>query len=732
MLLAWAVVSAVLAGSPGVAGAQVNGSVGAAASGPPATEARPVMEVYHGEEVVDPYRWLEGTGPEVRAWTESQNAHTRGVLDGLGTRARLEARMRALIEVGEIGLPRQAGSRAFYTKRTGAQPQAALLVRRDGESTARTLLDPFALDQTGLTSIDWFEPSPDGSVVAVGLSRGGDEDSTLHLIEVESGAWLADEIPGKTRLSGWLEDGRSFFYSRLEDVSDPYSRAIAYHEIGRSWRTDPVVLRQRDVGSIYAGMGKSAQELESLATTWGPTLEVGRDGRWLVLGYWTSTSSNDLWLADLGAWRRTGELERRPLIVGESGRNTAIATADAVYVQTSVGAPGGRVVRIDAHDPSRERWREVVTASGESVLLGFGLGRGVIVAEFLREASTSVELFGLDGRGLGPVELPGIGSASVSATEDRSEAFVSFESFARAPVVYRVNLSSPKGGLEVWDRITATVEGPPIEVTRATFASKDGTPVGMFIVHRQGLELNGRNPTLLHGYGGFAISKVPEFDPTVIPWLERGGVYAVANLRGGGEKGLAWHRAGVLDRKQSVFDDFIAAGEHLIARGYTSAERLGIEGRSNGGLLVGAAVTQRPDLFAAAVCGVPLLDMLRYERFLMARFWVPEYGSAAEEEDYRWLRAYSPYQNVRAGTKYPAVLLHAGENDTRVHPLHARKMAARLQAATTGDPREDPVLLWVDADGGHGAGKPLSARVREAVDRRIFMMWQLGMLESGG
>lgn len=701
---------------------------------PPQTPSRPVTDTYHGETFTDPYRWLEGdeagkSTPEVQAWTDAQNAHTRAVLGSLPGRADVEARIKELMEVGEFGVPRAAGSSVFYTRRDGTQPQAKLYVR-EGQAAARVLLDPLTIDPTGLTTLGWYAPSKDGALLAFGLYRSGDENSTLYVMNVATGQWLADEIPGKASISGWLPDGRGFFYSRLEDINDAYSSTTAYHELGRHWRQDPVILRQRDVAAIYANHGKTAEELEALRTTWGPSAAPSDDGRWLVIRYYTGTSSNDLWVADLDRWFRDGTLDKRPLVIGKDGLNEATVVGDTVLMQTSIEAPNGRIVAIDPAAPDAAPWRDVVPAREDAILEGFSIARGIIAASYLRDASTAIELHKLDGTPITSLTLPGIGSAALSTNDDRTQAFLAYESFNQPDSIYKVDLAAPNAEPELWERLNVPVDGSQLDVRRITYTSKDGTPVGMFIVHKKGLELDGNNPTILYGYGGFNISQQPSFNPTYFPWYENGGVLAIANLRGGGEKGLAWHKAGQLDQKQNVFDDFIAAAEWLVANGYTRPERLGIAGGSNGGLLTGAAVTQRPELFAAVISAVPLLDMLRYQQFLMARFWVPEYGSAEDAAQYKFIRAYSPYQNIKAGTKYPAVMFTAGEHDTRVHPLHARKMAAAMQAATTADPEADPILLWVDMEAGHGGGKPFEQRVRDIVDQRIFMMWQLGMLPT--
>jgi prolyl oligopeptidase len=357
--------------------------------------------------------------------------------------------------------------------------------------------------------------------------------------------------------------------------------------------------------------------------------------------------------------------------------------------------------------------------------VGISRAADQLVVDYLADAQSRIERFDRSGRAQGAVTLPGIGSASIVTHPEREVAWLRFESFGEPAAIYRVDVGTGRSVL--WRKPELKSAAVPIVVKQVRYRSSDGVEVPMFLVHREDLTLDGRNPTVLYGYGGFDISLTPSFLAAWRPWLTRGGVYAIANLRGGGEFGADWHRAGMLDKKQTVFDDFYAAAEWLIAQGYTRREQLGISGRSNGGLLTGVAITQRPELFAAAIVGVPLLDMLRYQHFLMARYWVPEYGSSEDPEQFDFLRAYSPYQNVVGGTPYPATLLTAGENDSRVHPLHARKMTAALQAATSADPSEDPILLWVDRETGHGVGKPLATRIREAVDELVFMAWQLDL-----
>lgn len=706
---------------------------------PPETEVRVVNETIHGQDVTDNYRWLEGdnsdsanmglANDEVGGWTDSQNAYTRSILDNLPGRKALEERLRELMEVPGIGSPSVYGNRYFYSKREGTQPQSVRYVRDGIDGDDRVLLDPQAIDPTGLTTVSWTAPNKDGSLMAFGMYASGDENSTLYLMDVESGEWLADVIPGKVGFSQWLPDNSGFFYERLENLDDAYSSVMKLHKIGTHHREDVVLFRQKDIDFFYGDLNKTEAEIEALKTTWGPFGMPSEDGRWMVVGYWTGTAGVDLWVADLDAWFRTGELNITPMAIGKMGRmGGAHFDGDRLIMQHSFDAPNGTVSSIDLTNPGFENWDTVVAADENLVIAGTSFARGIIAVDYLENAKTRIALFDFAGDSLGDLELPGIGSGGLSVSDDRTTAFLSFSSFNMPRSIYHVDLAT--GERELWARPNVPVDPSMIEVSQVWYDSKDGTPISMFIVHKKGITLNGKNPTILYGYGGFDISMTPRFSSTMFPWYENGGVYAIANLRGGGEYGNAWHEAGMLDQKQNVFDDFIAAGEWLVTNGYTNPDQLGIAGGSNGGLLTGAVVVQRPDLFSAVISAVPLLDMVRYQNFLMARYWVPEYGTAENPAQYEFIKKYSPYQNVKPGVKYPATLFTAGENDSRVHPLHARKMAALMQASTGSDQDAEPIMLWVDRDAGHGGGKPLHLRIRDVADQRIFMMWQLGMFDE--
>lgn len=697
----------------------------------PATPREVVVDELHGEKLADPYRWLEGDDkgkvtPKVSEWTDAQNAHTRSVLEALPGRKSLEDRIRRLLTVGSISAPRMAGDRYFYSKRTGSENQASIFMRVGSSGEAKLVLDPAKLDPSGLTTIAFFAPSRDGKLLAFGTYKSGDENTTAYVLDVDKtvalgdgkGVWLADELPGKVGGVDWLPDSSGFLYRRLADVKNPYSGEVVFHVLGTHRSQDRVIFEQYKEGP--------------LASTWGPSGSLSDDGRWLILGYFTSTKSNDLWVADFDLWRRTGELKKVEIAKGLDATFGGPIVGDTMYMLTTHEAPNRKVVAVDLNRPAREGWKTVVAERPDVVIDSASVARGVLVVDGQRKACTVLERYELDGTPIGEIDLGGPVSAGVSTDSDRTEAYVSVTGFERPPVIYKVDLREPKVSLSagnVWEKIDLPVDTDKFTSSQVTYKSKDGTPVTMFLVHRKGLELNGNNPTLLTGYGGFRISQTPSFRSTAVPFLEDGGVLAIANLRGGSEYGEKWHRDGMLDRKQNTFDDMEFAARWLIENKYTTSKRLAIQGGSNGGLLVGAALAQNPELYAAVVCQVPLLDMLRYQNFLMARFWVPEYGSAEDAAQFKVLRAYSPYHNLKAGTRYPAVFVTAGENDTRVHPLHARKFAALLQEIAAGVRDPQPTLLWVDRSAGHGAGKPLDLTIRDVVDGQMFIRWRLGMLE---
>ena len=662
----------------------------------------------HGVEVRDPYRWLEdGDAEEVRRWSEAQGRHTRAALDAIPFTAAIRERLRVLFSIGLVSAPAIRGDRYFHQRRTGDQEQPVLYLRQGREGEDRVLLDParFAEDRT--SALDWYYPSDDGRLLAYGVSEGGSEKSVLRILDVDTGRDLADVIPFTRACSlEWRPDGSGFFYTRYPEPGsvppgeENYRRRVYEHVLGRDWREDPLVF----------GADRPPED-------WA-NVHLSPGGRWLAVSVSRGWTRTDVYLRDLASPDSpfVTVIEGLDAVFGVDVRN------DRLYLQTNLDAPRSRLVAVDLDHPGREAWRDVLP-EGPDVLEGTALIGDWIVAVWLRDASSRVTLHARDGTLLHEVALPVIGSvAGLTGEWDGREAFLGFTSYAVPPTVYRLALPDP--ALELWARAPGEVDADRFRVRLVHYPSRDGTLVSMFLVDARDRPTDGRGAALLTGYGGFNISHTPAFGRGVIQFLEKGGLYAVAHLRGGGEYGEDWHRQGMLDRKQNVFDDFLAAADFLLQQGHAGRGRLAIMGGSNGGLLVGAALTQRPGLFRAVVCQVPLLDMVRYHLFRIARLWIPEYGSADDPEAFRWLHAYSPYHHVRDGTPYPAVLITTGESDSRVDPLHARKMAARLQAATSSD---HPILLRLETRAGHGQGKPLSKTLEEWTDVWAFLFSELSL-----
>jgi prolyl oligopeptidase len=681
---------------------------------PPWTRVQRVIETLHGVEIADPYRWLEdGASEDVRAWTEAQNAETRAALEAVPGRERLRSELTTLLSIGSLSAPEPHARRYFYTRREGQQNQPVLYVRdmsgglRPG--APRALVDPNKLSAEGTIALDWWYASNDGTRLAYGLSASGNEISTLHVLDVDTGRDLPDTIE-RTRAASvaWLPDASGFYYTRypapgsVPAGEETYHRRVYLHRLGDDPEKDAEIFRPKN------------------STDW-PGVNLSRDGRWLTIPVYIGFDRNDLYIRDL----RAAEGKFVTVVEGRGAvYEPYVTTGGELFIRTTEGAPRGRVFVARAESPTRPNWRELIPET-EATLNTITIVGARLFAEYLDKASSQLRVFTRGGRRLRDVRLPVLGTTStVYGEEDGGEAFFSFLSFAVAPTVYRYDFVT--GKTSVWASISApAINSQNVVVRQVWYPSKDGTRISMFLVHRKGLMMTGNNPVVLYGYGGFNVSETPSFNPRGLwLWLARGGVFAVANLRGGAEYGEEWHKAGMLERKQNVFDDFIAAAEYLIREKVTSRARLAIRGGSNGGLLVAATMVQRPELFRAVVCEVPLTDMLRYEKFLLARLWVPEYGSASDPAQFKTLRSYSPYHNVRDGVAYPATLISTAESDSRVDPMHARKFAARLQAASSS---KNPILLRIETKAGHGAGKPLSKQVEEATDMWSFLFWQLGV-----
>ncbi|MGO9455115.1 MAG: prolyl oligopeptidase family serine peptidase [Candidatus Binataceae bacterium] len=686
-------------------------------AGPPKAKVAPVEDMVQGHKIVDRYRYLEDANdPDTKLYVEEELSYTRALLDPLPGRDKINARLAQLLAIGTVSAPQMGGKYYFYTRREGNQNQPILYVRErvQGEGLPaddRVLVDVNKLAADGTTALDWWFASEDGKYVAYGTSASGSEISTLRVIDTASGQLLPDAIE-RTRAASlaWKHDNTGFFYTRypkkgeVQAGQEVYYRRVFYHALG----TDPA----RD--TLIFGEGRDPE--------WWPNVSLSDDGRWLLIieeHGWTKT---ELFLQDL-----TSKNPPVEITTGKDFLYGADFLAGKLYITTNEDAPRYRVLVADATNAQRENWKELIPQT-DAVLQGASVTGGKLLAKYEHNATSELKLFGLDGKKLADISLPAIGNVfDFSGRYDRNEIFFGFQSFTVPPSVYRVNLTAVKSAL--WANVDApSIDSSAYEVQQVSYTSKDGTKVPMFVVSKKGIEKNGKNPTLLTGYGGFNVSLTPTFNRSMYLWMEHGGIYAVANLRGGAEFGEDWHRAGMLEKKQNVFDDFIAAGEYLIAQNYTDRDHLAIQGGSNGGLLVGAMITQRPDLFRAVVCAVPLLDMLRYQNFQIAKLWIPEYGSADDARQFDWLYAYSPYHHVKPGQEYPAILFMTGDTDTRVDPMHAKKMAALMQAeAKNGASKERPILLRIETKAGHGQGKPVTKQIEENTDMYSFLFWQLGV-----
>ncbi len=674
------------------------------------------MDDYHGTRVADPYRWLEDAdAPDTTAWVEAQNALVRRVVEG-PLRESVKARLAALYDFPRATAPVRRGGRYFYTFHDGTVDQPILLVQDGIDGEPRTLLDPNTLSADGTIALTAVSVSPDGAFVAYALSHGGSDWQDIHVRDVESGQDRTDLLKwAKFTSLSWTRDAAGFFYTRFPEPGtvppgdEHYLARVHFHRLGAPQAEDRLVFERPD-----------DREVITVTTT-------SEHGRWLVLtslrGASDKAEVSVVDLAEPGAGPRA-------LFTGfGSAFDFAESIGETLYFRTDHEAPLGRIIAVDVaggvpspgpdgHAP----FSEIVPEQADT-LSSVSIVRRTLVATYLQNASNHIRLFSPNGAPAGEVDLPSIGSVSaVAGGVEDDEMFVGFTSFTVPPTVYRFDFHT--GALAPFGRAgLAPVDAAAYEVSQVWYPSADGTRISMFLVHRSGLARDGLRPTLLTGYGGFNISLTPQFDPRMFLWLDENGVVAVPNLRGGGEYGEAWHQAGMLERKQNVFDDFIAAAEWLVAEGYTRPSRLAIEGGSNGGLLVGAAMVQRPELFGAVVSRVPVADMLRYHHFTVGRFWIPEYGSADDPAQFPYLYAYSPLHNVVDGVAYPPTLITTADTDDRVDPGMAKKFAARLQAAVA--PAAGPALIRVETRAGHGAGKPVSKKIDEEADVFAFVFGAL-------
>jgi prolyl oligopeptidase len=666
---------------------------------------------YHGTTVADPYRWLEDPdAPETREWIEAENALTFDFLAQIPARNTLRERLTALWDYERYGTPHLQGGRYFYSRNDGLQNQSVLYVAEMLDAAPRVLLDPNMLSSDGTVALAGYAISEDGKFLAYGLSAAGSDWTEWRVRDVDTGEDREDHLRW-VKFSGasWAKDGSGFYYSRYDAPAEGeelqqvnYYQKLCFHALGTPQEADVLVCERPD------------------QKEWGIGGEVSEDGRHLLIYLSQGTErKNRLFYKSLAVPNAPivellNEFDAAYYFLGSDG--------DEFWIQTDNAAPCGRVVAINLSSPDSALWREIIPEAAET-LQGVSLVGERFLAAYLKDATTQVKVFGLDGAFERIVDLPGLGSAGgFGGKRHETETFYSYTSFTVPTAIYRYDI--PTGKSEVFKQPSVKFDPEAYETRQVFYPSKDGTRIPMFLTHKKGLTFDGQNPTYLYGYGGFDISLTPSFSPAQIVWLELGGVFAVANLRGGGEYGETWHDAGRRHVKQNVFDDFIAAGEWLLANGYTSTPKLAIGGGSNGGLLVGACLTQRPDLWGACLPAVGVLDMLRFQKFTIGWAWTSDYGSADNPDDFPVLYAYSPLHNLKPGTAYPPTLITTGDHDDRVVPAHSFKFAAALQAAQAGPA---PTLIRIETRAGHGAGKPTTKVIEEAADRWAFLVQVLGM-----
>lgn len=666
----------------------------------PPARVDPLVETLHGVRVADPYRWLEDPGSaETRAWVDAQNRLTRSILDG-PARDAFVAELTRRFDYPRTTSAVQRAERRFYTHNPGLLDQPRLYVQQ-ADAPPRVVLDPNTFSADGTTALTAYAPSPDGRLLGYALSQHGSDRQTIRIRHVDDGSDLEDKLEWvKFASIAWTRDASGFYYLRfprpgtVPPADEQYFGRIYLHQLGQPQSRDLLVFENPNEKEIV------------------PLVHVTADDRYAVITAQRGASDDsEIHLVD-----RVFPSLPRALFSGFDAAYQFIEADDnQLYFRTTKGAARGRIIAVDPIDPAGTL-REVVPEQPHKLSAAV-MSRGELNAVYLENASDRIRRFDLSGAPLGEIPLPGIGSiVTIDAEPTSDDVVFVYTSFVQPPTLEIFRLK-PEATNSTSRGFRLQAEDSPYTTTQVWYPSKDGTPISMFLVHRADLRKDGDRPVLLSGYGGFNISRTPAYDPGNFPLLDRGGVFALTNLRGGGEYGEDWHRAGMLERKQNVFDDFIAAAEFLIREGYTRPERLAIEGGSNGGLLVGAAMVQRPDLFGAVLCRVPVADMLRYHLFTVGRFWIPEYGSADDPAQFHYLLRYSPYHNVVDGARYPPTLVMTADTDDRVSPGMAKKFAARLQASGGGG----PILIRVETKAGHGAGKPMTKVIDEEADMLAFL-----------
>ena len=661
--------------------------------------------------VTDPYRWLEDAkSPEVTSWMGAQDALARARLNAMPGRDAIADRLRQLLYYDALEAPIHRGTRYFYTRRLASKEKAIVYLREGRDGTERVLLDPNTWTKDGSEGLGGWWPSWDGKRVAFKIRHNNSDETTTYVLDADTLERSKVDVIDGTKYAGasWTPAGDGFYYTWIPPpgsvpVADrPGEQVIKFHRLGEDPVKDRVVVEKIGDPTTFQNVELSIDGhwlVRTVSHGWRSTEVSFRDGR-KDSGPWTTLVSGQDSIYDLDVFR------------------------DRFYVNTNEGAPNRRVFAVDPAHPDRGSWREIIPERKDATLESASLVGGKLAVVYLKDVLSRVEIRDLDGKLARELPLPELGSASgLVGRPDEDEAYFSFESFTVPDTIYRTSVA--QGGMEVFFRLQVPVDSSRYATEQLFATSKDGTKVPVFLVRAKGQKPDKNTPALLTGYGGFLISERPRFRPAIFPWLERGGVFALAVLRGGGEYGEEWHRAGMLTRKQNVFDDFIAASEKLVADGWTSSPKLAILGGSNGGLLVSAAEVQRPDLYGAILCGVPLIDMVRYHLFGSGKTWISEYGSADDAEQFKAILAYSPMQHVKQGVRYPATLLLSADADDRVDPMHARKFAAELQEASTGG----PVLLRIERHSGHGGSDQIKATIDRTADEYAFALSAMGASE---
>ncbi|MFQ6034467.1 MAG: prolyl oligopeptidase family protein [Sedimentisphaerales bacterium] len=676
---------------------------------PPARKDSTV-ELYHGVEVADPYRWLEDAdAPDTQAWVAQQNKLTSDFLATIAVREKIKARLTHLMDYPRHSAPYKQGHRYFFWKNDGLQNQSVLYMQETLESEPRVVINPNLLSADGTVAVTTTAVSEDGALLAYGLSRSGSDQQEIKILNIDSGEDYGETLKWCRFTSiAWRHDRTGFFYNRFPDPNTVpaedqtnYNR-VYWHKLDTPQAQDKLIYEDPNNKELM----------------FDPS--ITEDGKFLILHVYHGTDTkNRIYYRPVES---TDHFIR--LLDDADARYDFIGNVDSVfYFNTDLDAPRGRIIAIDIENPARSSWRTVLPQT-DDVIDYVALINNHFVVVYMQDVHHQLKIYDLNGAFVRQIALATLGTVSgLSGKQQDSEMFFSFTSFLFPSTSYRYDFLTDK--LMVFQKPEIDFDASGYKTKQVFYHSKDGTRLAMFITHRKDLELDGSNPTLLYGYGGFNISIKPRFSVSTLVWLEYGGVYAVANLRGGGEYGQAWHRAGMLDKKQNVFDDFIAAAEWLIENKYTSGKKLAISGRSNGGLLVAACMLQRPELFGAVVCQVPVTDMLRYHKFTVGRYWIPEYGNAeAHPEVFKVLYAYSPLHNVKAGVEYPPIFVTSADTDDRVVPAHAKKFVATLQEKAVG---KNPILLRVETKAGHGQGKPISKVIDEQADIYAFLFQTLSL-----